>query len=75
MKVWPFVAALRREATNHRLLHWLKTVVVSETEKAHEMRQVGIGETLRKTRKRERCRNVERVKDDIKTGVLSPIPG
>jgi len=55
----PFVAALRREATNHRLLHWLKTVVVSETEKAHEMRQVGIKKTVRKnsqTRTLLKCR-------------------
>ena len=42
MKVWPFVVALRREVTNHRLVHWLKTVVLSEAEKAHMMRQVGI---------------------------------
>ena len=43
---WPFGAALRGEASNRRLLHWLKTVVVSETEKAHKMRQVGIRKTL-----------------------------
>jgi len=47
MKVWPFVVALRREVTNHRLVHWLKTVVLSETEKAHMMRQVGIKKTVR----------------------------
>jgi len=34
MKVWPFEVALRRGASNHRLLRWLKTVVVSEAEKA-----------------------------------------
>jgi hypothetical protein len=44
---WPFGAALRGEASNRRLLHKLKTVVVSETEKAHKMRQVGTRETLR----------------------------
>jgi hypothetical protein len=27
------------------MLRWLKTVVVSDVEKAHEMRQVGIGKT------------------------------
>jgi len=43
MKVWPFGAALRGEASNHHMLRWLKTVVVSDVEKAHEMRQVGIG--------------------------------
>ena len=31
---WPFGAALRREASNHRVLRWLKTVVVSDAEKA-----------------------------------------
>ena len=34
MKVWPFRAALRGEALNHRVLRWLKTVVVSDAEKA-----------------------------------------
>jgi hypothetical protein len=43
MKVsWPFGVALRGEASNHRMLRWLKTVVVSDAEKAHVMRQVGI---------------------------------
>jgi len=30
------------------VLRWLKTVVVSDTEKAHVMRQVGIRKTVRK---------------------------
>jgi protein required for attachment to host cells len=30
---------------NHHMLRWLKTVVVSDVEKAHVMRQVGIRET------------------------------
>jgi hypothetical protein len=34
MKVWPFGAALRREASSHLMLRWLKTVVVSDEEKA-----------------------------------------
>ena len=43
MKVlWPFGVALRGEASNHLMLRWLKTVVVSDEEKAHQMRQVGI---------------------------------
>jgi hypothetical protein len=29
----PFGTALRREVPNHRVLRWLKTVVVSDTEK------------------------------------------
>ena len=45
MKVWPFGAALRGEASNRRMLRWLKTVVVSDVEKAHVMRQVGIRKT------------------------------
>jgi protein required for attachment to host cells len=28
------------------MLRWLKTVVVSDVEKAHEMRQVGIRKTI-----------------------------
>jgi hypothetical protein len=44
---WPFRAALRGEALNRRVLRWLKTVVVSDAEKAHSMRQVGIRKTVR----------------------------
>ena len=40
---WPFGVALRGVASNHLMLRWLKTVVVSDEEKAHKMRQVGIG--------------------------------
>ena len=43
----PFGAALRGEASNHRVLRWLKTVVVSDAEKAQRMRQVGIRKTVR----------------------------
>ena len=43
----PFGAALRGEAPNHRVLRWLKTVVVSDAEKAQVMRQVGIRKTVR----------------------------
>jgi hypothetical protein len=42
MKVlWPFGVALRREASNHLMLRWLKTVVVNDEEKALLKRQVG----------------------------------
>ena len=34
MKVWPFGAALRGEVSNRLMLRWLKTVVVSDEEKA-----------------------------------------
>ena len=44
---WPFGAALRGEAPNHRVLRWLKTVVVSDAEEAHSMRQVGTRKTVR----------------------------
>ena len=47
MKVWPFGVALRGEAPNHRVLRWLKTVVVSDAEKAQVLRQVGIRKTVR----------------------------
>ncbi len=48
MKAWPFGVALWGEASNHRVLHWLKTVVVSDAEKALVGgRQVGIGKTVR----------------------------
>ena len=47
MKVWPFGAALRGEASNHHMLRWLMTVVVSDVEKACVMRQVGIRKTVR----------------------------
>ena len=43
----PFRVALRGAALNHGVLRWLKTVVVSEVEKAHVMRQVGIRKTVR----------------------------
>ena len=44
MKVlWPFGVAPAGEASTHLKLRWLKTVVVSVEEKAHVMRQVGIG--------------------------------
>jgi hypothetical protein len=31
--VWPFGVALREEASNHLMLRWLTTVVVSDEEK------------------------------------------
>ena len=34
IKVWPFGAALRGEISNRLMLRWLKTVVVSDEEKA-----------------------------------------
>jgi hypothetical protein len=42
---WPSGAALRGEASNRLMLRWLKTVVVSDEEKASRRRQVGTGKT------------------------------
>ena len=45
---WPSSVGLRGQALNHSVLRWLKTVVVSDREKAHEMRQVGIRKACQK---------------------------
>jgi hypothetical protein len=42
---WPSGVALRGETSNYPKLRWMKTVVVSVGEKAHEMCQVGIRKT------------------------------
>ena len=42
---WPFGVALRREASSRLMLRWLKTVVVSDEEKAPVRRQAGTGKT------------------------------
>jgi len=44
--VGPPASATRGQAPNHPELRWLKTVVVSVREKAHEMRQVGTRKTF-----------------------------
>ena len=48
MEVWPSGVGLRGQASNHPVLRWLKTVVVSDREKAHEMCQVGTRKTYQK---------------------------
>jgi hypothetical protein len=45
---WPSDAGVRGRASNHPVLRWPKTVVVSDREKAHKMRQVGIRKTCQK---------------------------
>ena len=45
---WPSGVVLRGRASNHRMLRWLKTVVVSDPEKARLMRQVGTRKTFQK---------------------------
>ena len=57
--LWPFGVALRGEASNHLMLRWLKTVVVSDEEKAHEMRQVGTGKAS-ESEPLSRCRKQSR---------------
>ena len=69
MKVWPFGVALRGEASNRPVLRWLKTVVVSEWEKAHVMRQVGTGKAS--AANAWRCRNSS---DGVGTGAAE-VPG
>jgi hypothetical protein len=43
--VWPFGVALRGVISIRLMLRWLKTVVVSDEEKAHVMRQEGTRKT------------------------------
>jgi len=61
---WPFGVALRGEASNHLMLRWLKTVVVSDEETAREFASGGDREG-----ERERTAvDVSRPIDGIKTG-------
>ena len=46
MEVWPSDAGLRGQASNHRVLRWLKTVVVSDTEKARLIASGGVREDV-----------------------------
>src|SRR5205807_2182473 len=67
MKVsWPFGVALRREASSRLMLRWLKTVVVSDEEKASVEASGGDREG-----ERERIvADVPKLLDDIETGVF-----
>lgn len=65
--LWPSGAALRGEASSRLMLRWLKTVVVSDEEKAHRMRQAGTWKTT--------IVEASKLLDDIGTGVLVRIPG
>ena len=66
MKVWPFGAALRGEASSRLMLRWLKTVVVSDEERRRERRQVGTGKASA-SESLLKCRNNL---DDIETGAF-----
>ncbi len=69
MKVWPFGVALRGEASNHLMLRWLMTVVVSDEEKAHVMRQVGTGKASRE----RTTEDASKRKGDIETGEIKSL--
>ena len=58
----PFGVALRGEASNRPLLHWLKTVVVSDVGK-------GALDVSGGDQEDDGCRRVETYKDDIETGM------
>ena len=64
---WPPGAALRGVASSRLMLRWPKTVVVSDEEKAHEMRKAG----TRKTTTVE----ASKLLDDIRTGAMVCVPG
>jgi hypothetical protein len=67
--LWPFGVALRGEASNRLMLRWLKTVVVSDEEKAHVMRQVGTGKASESEPLRTRRNNI----DGIETGEVKSL--
>jgi hypothetical protein len=72
--LWPFGVALRGEASNHLELRWLKTVVVSVEEKAHVMRQVGIGKAS-ESEPLLTCREVEMASKPGRSVVVRDEPG
>ena len=67
--MWPFGVALRGEASNRLMLRWLKTVVASDEEKAHVMRQVGTGKASESEPLRTRRNNI----DGIETGEVKSL--
>jgi hypothetical protein len=58
----------RGVASSRLMLRWLKTVVVSDEEKAHEMRQAG-------TRKATTVKGVVILSVGIRTGATVHVPG
>jgi hypothetical protein len=65
---WPFGVALRGEAPSRLMLRWLKTVVVSDEEKAP-------GEASGGDLEDDHCGSVVTFSDDIRTGALLSVPG
>ena len=70
--MWPFEVALRGEASNRLMLRWLKTVVVSDREKARLIASGGDREDVPDTPGRiaagRRCGSVVSTSDGIKIG-------
>ena len=64
---WPSGAALRGVASSRLMLRWLKTVVVSDEEKAHVMRQAGTRKTI--------TAEASKLSDGIRTGAVLCVPG
>jgi hypothetical protein len=73
-ELWPSGVALWGEASNHLELRWLKTVVVSVEEKAHVMRQVGIGKAS-VSEPLMTCREVEVTSKPGRSVVVRDEPG
>ena len=71
---WPSGIVLWGMVSNHHVLRWLKTVVVSDAEKAQVMRQVGIRKTVRSL-ELEIAGDVSLNRRDIKTGAYVGCPG
>ena len=67
--MWPFGVALRGEASNRLVLRWLKTVVVSDEEKASVRRQVGTGKASESEPSDDASKHV----DGIETGVAKSL--
>lgn len=65
--LWPFGAALRGEASNHLMLRWLMTVVVSDGEKAPVKVSGGVREG---ERERTAVDVSKLIVGDIETGVV-----
>ena len=72
MKVWPFGVAGRTEASNHHMPRWLKTVVVSDVEKAPRKASGGDQEGERKRIAEDVSKTYS---DGIRTGGVDMAPG
>src|SRR3954451_2669594 len=75
---WPSGVALRGEASNHPVLRWLKTVVVSDREKARVIASGGDREDVPEAPGRvaagRRCGSVVNLQTASESGVLETPP-